>query len=682
MIFDYIKLENFRQYKDIQQIFFSSRQNEGSITLIVADNGAGKTTLLQAFRYCFYGNLQNNKYINLPNPNDLITNTILDEINEGDIKSVSVEIQFSHFNRKYVMRRESDYKKTNNRMIYLETRSSLIYSTDFSGFSTLNNDEADLEMLQILPSGLSHIFMFDGERMEKRIDSNDFRIDLKDSILGLLNIKTYDFLIQQIGTISKKTTLLGKLEDKISHTTVEQIDETNKLKKIQEKNESCEQEISILKTELDNKKNVLSEAKKIQEKIVTNREIVVKRDNYERQREELEEKILNVSRDMLLVGFQALYKKELVKVRKLYSKFIQSQKDDENFYQFLHIETLKEILERGQCICGTKIVQNSFHEDHIKKLFESALPNSNSQYLSFISSDIFYNASNLLEDKEKLLSLNLKLDNLVDEKISLIRTINRLNIEIRENESILGESSQVNIEEIQEKIEIIREKIGFLESALNQGKRAERIQTNKVMPMLEQNDNNKKVTHAIKEVTKLVEQLKFEKERLEERARLTLTKYFNENLSLVMNGNYYSEIRDDYFVKITDKDRNIDSTSVLSTGQSVIVSISFIRALIDTAAELSKEYSKDDSYAVIMDAAFSNLDEKHIKNVSKYNLNNFDQLIFISFKRQLRDELYRGIKENVGYVYEFVKDKEKVNINKIEKESIESFIHEMVSENE
>lgn len=151
---------------------------------------------------------------------------------------------------------------------------------------------------------------------------------------------------------------------------------------------------------------------------------------------------------------------------------------------------------------------------------------------------------------------------------------------------------------------------------------------------------------------------------------------------MVISGNYRTSIKEDYYIEVIDNDKNIDSTSVLSTGQSVVVSISFIRALIDTASELSKEYSKGESYAVIMDAALSNLDEKHIQNVSKYNLNNFDQLIFISFKRQLRNEMYDSIKDNVGVVYEFIKETNEVVINKIEKDEIEEFIHKTVIDND
>ena len=81
-----------------------------------------------------------------------------------------------------------------------------------------------------------------------------------------------------------------------------------------------------------------------------------------------------------------------------------------------------------------------------------------------------------------------------------------------------------------------------------------------------------------------------------------------------------------------------------------------------------------------MDAALSNLDEKHIRNVNKYNLNNFELLIFISVRRLLRNEMYDSIKDNIGKVYEFVKAPKNVIINKLDENKIYDFIHEMVEE--
>ncbi len=83
--------------------------------------------------------------------------------------------------------------------------------------------------------------------------------------------------------------------------------------------------------------------------------------------------------------------------------------------------------------------------------------------------------------------------------------------------------------------------------------------------------------------------------------------------------------------------------------------LSFLRALLMTVEEHS-EFNDVQSSGVIMDAALSNLDEEHIQQISQKILGSFDQLIFLSYKAQLRNELISGIKNKVAKVYELAKD--------------------------
>ena len=680
MIFNYIKLTNFRQYKGENVVEFSNPSNKGPITLIVAENGVGKTTFLQAFRYCFYGNLSNNKYINLPNSENLMTDTIASELEDGDRSSLSVEVSFEHVGKTFIIRRETKHIKVSGKMKALETISSLSVSSDLSGYKTINNEEADLEMMKLLPSGLSHIFMFDGERMERRIDSNEFRSDLKESVLGILNIRSYESLIEHIGLESKKRTLIGRLSGRITYTTVEAQEESYKLDKLRNSVVDTENKLKQLKDDLDAQNKHIAEAKQVQLSLEENRKKVEERNALEGQINLINSEMSRLSTALKHIGFNALYKKELIRVRKLYNDFLRTKKDERDFYQFLHIDTLNEILERKKCICGEYITPGSSHEEHIKRLFATSLPHFSAQNLSFISSDIFNNASNLAEDKKTMLELYSELNEKADEKRSIGYKIEKLNFEIKESESKFGGTSQVSIEERTHKIETINREIGEQQRFKQELETLVQKQENILKPMIDENSRNQKINSVIKQIKEIKKSLEQEKEKLEEKARKVLSKHFNDNLSTIMSGNYSTEINKDYSIVVTDVDKKENVTPVLSTGQSVVVSISFIHALIATAAELSNEYNRNEKYAVIMDAALSNLDEKHIAKVSKYNLNTFKQLIFISVKRQLRDEMFVNIKPKIGIAYEFTRESNRVNIKRIDNKYIGDFIHEMAGE--
>ena len=54
MILEKITIENFRQFRGKQEIFFSTIPNR-NVTLVHAENGFGKTALLNALLWGFYG---------------------------------------------------------------------------------------------------------------------------------------------------------------------------------------------------------------------------------------------------------------------------------------------------------------------------------------------------------------------------------------------------------------------------------------------------------------------------------------------------------------------------------------------------------------------------------------------------------------------------------------------------
>src|SRR5690554_1900959 len=100
MILNSIELQNFRQYKKTVKIDFARDNDDKNITLIVAANGVGKTTFLQAFRYCFYGKSTN--YLNLPKPESLVNNNLVESIDELDKADMRVQVTFTHDGEKYL----------------------------------------------------------------------------------------------------------------------------------------------------------------------------------------------------------------------------------------------------------------------------------------------------------------------------------------------------------------------------------------------------------------------------------------------------------------------------------------------------------------------------------------------------------------------------------------------------
>lgn len=258
MIFKSIKLKNFRQYKN--EIYFDFSlpvDGKSNISLFIAANGVGKTTLLQAFRYCFYGKSSN--YLNLPKADELINNTVIDDLKDLDETEMIVEVIFIHEGLEYIALRKTSFyksksilKETGKEQFYL---SCLTNSTE--GYKPFKEAEANDKIRSILPEGLSQVFMFDGERMERSINDKKFSNELKESILGILDLKKYDKLVEIIGSQGKGNTVIGLLSSKKKTRTEEErliksrydsfLETKNQLEKeIEELNASiCEIELLI-----------------------------------------------------------------------------------------------------------------------------------------------------------------------------------------------------------------------------------------------------------------------------------------------------------------------------------------------------------------------------------------------------------------------------------------------------
>lgn len=681
MIFKSIKLINFRQYKGENEYDFSHPE-DSKITLFIAENGVGKTTFIQAFRFCFYGSLRNNKFLNLPKPNELLNNKLKDELIEGERASLSVEISFIHNSRDYIMKREIEYMKQGNSMVKISPTDSpaLGERKDGIGYKFIKDDEANNEMVQILPPGLSHIFMFDGERMERSVSSTEFKEDLKESILGILNIKKYDSLIDYLGNERKVTTVIGKLQNSITHSTIEESKEKKKYDEFLRRVDSGEKEIKRLKDSLADIDIKLQHHRSSQKERAIDLENINRAEKLEKEIDILKLKELSLSKELAQKALRALLTKQLMKAKEPFDLFVNKTVEDEEFYQYLHEDTLRQIIERKRCICGTPVLPDSVEEDTINNMFKNALPMATAQYLSYIRSDIFGNISSYGDQIIETKNLKNKIDLLKVDIQKSLSELEMLSKNIIKNEKSQGYSTQEEYDEmISEQGNLLSDK-ATIESELKINKKAFAIQDNVMKPMWSKNKKNKLILRAVEGLNKINKELKSLRDKKDIEARSTLSTHFNNEIKEVMSGNYETKINEDYSINIFDKEKQVDVTEILSTGQSVIISVSFIKSLILTAQELSTQYSKDSQYGVIMDAALSNLDENHIAKISSSNLNQLDQLIFLSFRRQLRDEMYMSIKDNIGKAYVLTSVGNGVESNEMSKDNLDEYIHRTVGE--
>lgn len=680
MILTSIKMQAFRQYLNPIEIDFS-KDKEKNITLIMAANGVGKTTMLQAFRYCFYG--QRSAYFNLPKTDELINNKLHKEIKEGQSVPMFVEVTFEHKNTSYIARREIKYAKRNNKIsAYGNEMFTLKYLTTHDGWKTYDENDSYNKMHQILPDGLSQVFMFDGERMERNISETKFRNELKDSILGILGIKKYDRLIDIIGTEGRKNSILGVLNARITSSSKEDRRMIDQYQKALESKNDKEEKLEILNDEVSEIEVELEKLSIIQKEIDENKLNVSKRDAQLEIHKKAEFELKYLAEQYLNLINKTLIYKMMLEKKKQYDDFINQHATSDLFYEQLHIHTLDAILDKGTCLCGNHIKSHSKEEKRLNDLKAYALPIEAAQNLNLIAQK--YKIA--VEYKELFQQINRIKEQMVVKKVEISKIkikITSLSRQIQEIEKKYHVDTQIQYENLVNKKEQIIKEIGSVEKEIGLVNRILDKTKNAMARIEKENLSNQRVNQ-LKEVFKRIknklEAFRDEKDRF---ARGVLTEAFEKSISQTLQGEYEASIDDKYRIKIIDKNSQTDVTKVLSTGQNVVIQLSFMNALITTAKKLSKDMDITEDYGVIMDAALSNLDEKHIKNICEYNLINLDQLIFLSFKKQLRNEMYNGIKNNIGIAY-LLERNQKGNIvhQRVDNGNVDKIIHSKVGEDD
>lgn len=686
MIFKRIKLKNFKQYKDDVEFVFSVPENgENKITLFIGENGSGKTTLLQAVRYCFYGS---SMYLNLPDSKNLLNHDLIDELNETDETNLYVEVEFLHKGIVYIARRERTFLKQYDKMVsigsegfdlaYLEDKKEGFYP--ISDMKKYDISVAMDKLREILPEGLSQVFMFDGERMEINISDNKFSKDLQESILGILGIKKYETLIRILGSPGKANTVLGLLNSKKrSNSPIDEIKITE-FKKIQENLVIEEEKLAIIEEKITETLTKIELSKEDQRKIEESKELSIARSEKEALIKQIEEKVLIISKEYLQKSQKAIINKIILSRNQEIKDFLSKESAKSKYFDQLHIKTIEDIQGRGICICGRPISEHTEEYITLEDLKKTSLPIENAQHMNLVN-EILNSAHEFEDDFEKLKDLRKQKILLEKDKKSIQSEVFLLSEKLMKIEKELGLSNQEEIEKLYERrIELegqrttTQEKIKMIERLID--KRKGEIE--KIDLSVDYNQKINKVINTIEEIKiSLIE----EKNTLDKEARKLLKFNFNNSFNEVISGNYDVTIKEDYKIRIFDLDSEKDVTTVLSTGQNVVVSLSFIDALIKTAKEMSINVDKNTGYGVFMDAALSNLDEKHIDKLCKFNLNKMDQLIFLSFKKQLRDEMYNGIKNQIGKAYVIENSKKRgVTFKELSKLEIGKFIHETEGE--
>lgn len=379
-----IKLHNFMRYKGDNELLFST-DDEKNVTVVLGDNTFGKTTLAQAFRWGLYETLNDTSYTKKKDV-VLLNNEVAAEMKINQVKDVSVEIvvineegevkftRKASFNRKSASINDISVKQLGITQLTMQRRKEGVWG------DIINNSGSNIESKKykagcvqeaidnMFPQSLSNYFFFDGERWN---DLKSKTSDIKNSVDTILGVS--GLLEMKNHLKDNRISVVKKFREKLKGTSGEY--------------ERIQQEIKGLDESISEYKKAIFETQSAIETTERTLESTQKTLNDNRKVEEDQKELKRLESDIeKYEKFKSDYYVDIVKGLSNSSKYFASTLLPE-FEELLNhvdlegkdipgvtVDTLDYLLELGECLCGTKLTEDSEAYETILKLKKQVPP--------------------------------------------------------------------------------------------------------------------------------------------------------------------------------------------------------------------------------------------------------------------------------------------------------------------
>lgn len=219
MIFKELILENFGPYqgKNIINLTPQTEQNNASIILIGGMNGGGKTTLIDSIKLALYGRRAECSTRKNLSYNDFLLESI--NRNATITETTKIELTFEHIindqwiELKIIRHWQSNVKDGKDNLIILEG--------EFPDLNWTENWDEYVE--DILPLGISNLFLFDGEQVKELAEQDIPNPSVVGAMRSLLGLELADKLASDLQIlVSRKKKNLDNSKDQKDLVNIEQ----------------------------------------------------------------------------------------------------------------------------------------------------------------------------------------------------------------------------------------------------------------------------------------------------------------------------------------------------------------------------------------------------------------------------------------------------------------------------
>ena len=426
MRFNRIKIQNYRQYRDLELDFPKAAPCD--LHVVLGSNGVGKTNLLNAINWCIYGDEPHTSGASESSQNDKmpICNTkASDEAksNGEERCEVSVVIEAEDSNEKYTFRRSLEWNVITQGQIGRDDF-SITYIPESGDAQIYKFGQTDNVIERFLPKKIRKYFYFDGEQLLYYFNPDTEKIShIKDSIYEIAGVNTLAQVEAHLNerikdyrkTISKTSPDLGKKEAEYQ-AVCDRIDLVKaEMSELNLQIEEANQKIAEIDRQINGTEGVVEKNRRF---------------NHNKEEIEREQKLLEEA-EAQRASFVKKYLPKLFfyETNAETKRYIQEREEAARVSADVNVSLIEESLKNHQCsLCQQTIPEEL--ESELTKLVTKYKANISLQRLAEIKSDVYRSlrVQDYESDKKRVLSVIESHQTKIEE---LMAENEALNVEIR-----------------------------------------------------------------------------------------------------------------------------------------------------------------------------------------------------------------------------------------------------------
>jgi DNA sulfur modification protein DndD len=611
MIIERLVLENFRQFKNRQELVFSDLRDR-NVSIVHAENGFGKTTLLKALLWALYGRDglmgTDGKPDDFEKPDRIIHEGLAHRAKDPNSVSATVQLTFKHDTDRYILTRQLTLAQQNLK----QTTLSLEVMRDGQTFAL---DRPQQRIEAIVPDGIRRFLFFNGERINYlAMEENSGQVT--EAIQQMLGLKLLRTTIDDLRHQNVRGKLRSEQKDATSEEKRELIERLSGLEsQVKELEENRRQTFANLKAigdelaTVDNKLAANREAQELQTKRLRltkeKYELVTRRDEIELRLRKL------IAED----GYTLLTSGLISRGREVVARLRSEGKIPARVLNTF----LQELLDSGNCICKRCLEEGTPERAAVESLLTIAGDQDFNNAVGALDHAIGLIEGVAAQTQEQLRLLNV-------ERLELARDIRDRDEEIEEIHQILGGKKDEEVQQLEEKRKALQLDRDAQNAELGRisGKiEAAKEEVNSIEGQIRQIEDKEEAAaraqrrvDSVEDCVKILENiLAAETQDL----RPLLNNEIDSHFRKIIDRDYWAELTENYTLRIRKRiaggedDQNpTEIDAALSTGQRTVTSLVFIASLVSLAKRRSEipTILKDlsgSAYPVAIDSPFGSL---------------------------------------------------------------------------